>query len=790
MSRIITHSSSVLGLALALGSVPHAGCGTDRSADTQTSAVTSNPVIARTRPDGTLGYYRRGCAPSGVAGNADCTLLNLTDAQGNSLAPASRPDGSPNGLHPNEIQAAYNIATWGGLGLTVAIVDAFDNPNAEADLQVYRTQFGLGACTTENGCFRKVNQNGNASPLPRGDAGWGLEIALDLDAVSAACPSCKLLLVEANTNSMSNLLAAERTAVNLGATIVSNSWGRGEFDGEAADSINWNFPGVSALFASGDDGYNNMIYPATSQYVTAVGGTSLIASTSPRNWSETVWAGAGSGCSQFIAKPSWQHDADCANRTVADVSAVADPFTGLAVYDTYQRAGWTVVGGTSLATPVVSGIYATSGMAGAGPSLPYTVNAFYDVTSGTNGSCTDYLCKGALGYDGPTGNGSPSGTLFVHPPDPSAVVGGGVTGDFDGDGKDDVMVLYDNGNASAALWVFPGTAGQTDGSTAPYRVWFAPGPNAFDANRAKVAAGDFDGDGKTDVLALYDYGDTSAALFVFPGVASHAENASVPYKVWSVQGPNAFDVGRAKISAADFNGDGKTDLLALYDYGDTSAGLFVFPGVASHTENASLPYLIWFVPGPNAFDVRRAKVSAGDFDGDGKGDLLALYDYGSASAGLFVFPGVTSKTQNASQPYLIWNVGPGSFDVGRAKVSAGDFNGDQKADLLALYDYGNTSAGLFVFPGVASHVVNASQPSRVWHVLGPNAFDVSRAKITAGDFNHNGKKDVMALYDYGSGSAGLFVFPGTTGTTDTSSVPYRVWNPGPGSFDLRLARVP
>ncbi|HEY0991009.1 MAG TPA: FG-GAP-like repeat-containing protein [Kofleriaceae bacterium] len=730
MNTTIRHSGRILGLVFALGSIPHTGCGTELSADAQTSAVTSNPVIARTRPDGTPAYYRRECAPSGVAGNADCMLLKLTDAQGNSLAPGVRPDGSPSGLHPNELQAAYNIATWGGLGVTVAIVDAFDNPNAEADLQVYRTQFGLGACTTRNGCFRKVNQDGNASPLPPGRADWGLEIALDLDAVSAACPSCKLLLVEANTSGSSDLLAAERTAVNLGATIVSNSWGRDEFDGEASDSINWNFPGVSVLFASGDSGYTHQVYPAASQYVTAVGGTSLFTWTSARNWSETVWDGAGSGCSQFIAKPSWQHDAGCANRTVADVSAVADPLTGLAVYDTYLVGGWTVVGGTSLATPVVAGIYATSGMAGAGPSLPYTVNAFYDVTVGANGSCTDYLCNGALGYDGPTGNGSPSGTLFLHPPDPSAIVGGGVSGDFDGDGKDDVMVLYDNGNASAALWVFPGTTGQTDGSTAPYRVWFAPGPNAFDANRAKVAAGDFDGDGKTDVLALYDYGNTSAALFVFPGVASHAENASVPYKVWSVQGPNAFDVGRAKISAADFNGDGKTDLLALYDYGNTSAGLFVFPGVASHTENASLPYRIWFVPGPNAFDVRRAK------------------------------------------------------------VSAGDFNGDQKADLLALYDYGNTSAGLFVFPGVASHVENASQPSRVWHVLGPNAFDVSRTKITAGDFNHNGKKDVMALYDYGSGSAGLFVFPGTAGTTDTSSLPYRVWNPGPGSFDLRFARVP
>ncbi|HEX7841766.1 MAG TPA: FG-GAP-like repeat-containing protein [Kofleriaceae bacterium] len=748
--------------------------------------------MSQLRPDGTRGYYKHACAASATAGIASCNLVRETDAQGDNLVRAARADGTPDGLHPDEVARAYAIPTWGGLGRTVAIVDPFDNRNAEADLQVYRAQFGLPPCTTANGCFRKVNQNGNTTPLPTGNASWGVEIALDLDAVTAACPSCKILLVEANDNSLTNLEQAERTAANLGAAVITNSWGLGEFNGEAADSTAWNFPGIGVFFSTGDSGFG-VEYPAASQYVTAVGGTSLTASTTAaRGWRETAWSGAGSGCSQYIAKPSWQHDGGCSNRSVADVSAVADPFTGLAVYDTYQEAGWLVAGGTSLAAPLVAAIYASAGTGGAGPSLSYGgADAFFDVTTGSNGSCGSYLCTAGIGYDGPTGNGSPAGTLLVNPPDPTKVVGGGVTGDFDGDGKADVMVLYDNGNASAGLWVFPGTTGQGDGATAPYRVWFAPGPNAFDATRAKVSAGDFDGDGKTDVLVLYDYGGNSAGLFVFPGASGHFEGATQPYRVWFAPGPNAFDVSRAKVSAGDFNGDGKVDLLALYDYGGSSAGLFVFPGASGHFEGASQLYRVWFVPGPNAFDVSRAKVSAGDFDGDGKADLLALYDYGNSSAGLIVFPGATGRSDGSTFPSRVWFApGPNAFDVGRAKVSAGDFDGNGKADLLALYDYGNSSAGLIVFPGTTGRSDGSTFPSRVWFTPGPNAFDVSRAKVTAGDFDHNGKQDVMALYDYGSGSAGLWVFPGTTGHTDGSTSPFRVWNSGPGSFDLRLSRVP
>src|SRR5205085_8658244 len=202
-----------------------------------------------------------------------------------------------------------------------AIVDAFDDPNAEGDLAVYRSQFGLPACTTANGCFRKVDQNGGTA-YPRGDAGWAEEISLDLDMASAVCPGCKILLVEARTNSFANLAAAVDRAVALGASVVSNSYGGNEYAGEVNDQAHFNHPGVAITVSSGDNGYG-VEFPAASQYVTAVGGTTLTRDGSARGFGETVWNGAGSGCSAYITKPSWQTDAGCARRTVADVSAVA-----------------------------------------------------------------------------------------------------------------------------------------------------------------------------------------------------------------------------------------------------------------------------------------------------------------------------------------------------------------------------------------------------------------------------------------------------------------------------------
>src|SRR5438067_1688274 len=211
--------------------------------------------------------------------------------------------------------------------------------------------WGRTACTTANGCFRKVNQNGAASPLPSPDSGWASEISLDLDMVSAVCPNCHLLLVEANSSFDSDLFTAEDEAVALGAKYVSNSWGGSEWSGQSTDDAHFNHPGVVITASSGDNGVGAS-YPATSRYVTAVGGTSLSRASNTRGWTESAWSGAGSGCSAYDAKPSWQTvSTACASRAESDVSAVADPYTGVAVYDTYGNPGWQVYGGTSASAP-------------------------------------------------------------------------------------------------------------------------------------------------------------------------------------------------------------------------------------------------------------------------------------------------------------------------------------------------------------------------------------------------------------------------------------------------------
>jgi subtilase family serine protease len=334
---------------------------------------------------------------------ARCHAHVVVDGAGQPAAAAG-----PSGYGPADLQAAYSLNPSGGAGVTVGIVDAYDYPNAEADLAVYRAQFGLPPCTTANGCFKKVNQDGVQGSYPRADSGWSQEEALDIQMVSAICPNCKILLVEANSATLANLGASVNTAVRLGASAVSNSYGGSE-SASSADVQDYNHPGIAITVSSGDNGYG-VEFPASSQYVTAVGGTSL--KRSGGGFTETVWSGAGSGCSKYVAKPSWQTDTGCANRTVADVSAVADPNTGVSVYWTnHHRGGWLVFGGTSVSSPIIASVHALAGGSYA-PSDPYAhTSALHDVTSGSNGTCGgSYLCTAGAGYDGPTGLGTPNGT--------------------------------------------------------------------------------------------------------------------------------------------------------------------------------------------------------------------------------------------------------------------------------------------------------------------------------------------------------------------------------------------
>jgi len=332
-------------------------------------------------------------------GFARCVAWIRTDIPGHLATPSF----TPSGYGPSSLRTAYNLTTSGGSGATVAIVDAFNDPNAESDLTVYRSQFGLPACTTTNGCFTKV-QFGK-----RTNTGWAEEESLDVDMASAICPNCHILLVEAASNSTANLTTAEQYAT-AHAHFVSNSWSGSE--GSTSFDSSYNVAGVAITAATGDSGFNATAqWPAILPSVTGVGGTSLT-SVSPRV--ESAWSGAGSGCSKIYATPSFQSgiNTGCSKRAQADVSADADPNTGVAVYDTFHVGGWLVFGGTSVATPIIASVFAlVNNTSSNSNSYVYShKSSLNDITSGSNGSCGAPLCTSGTGWDGPTGLGTPNGT--------------------------------------------------------------------------------------------------------------------------------------------------------------------------------------------------------------------------------------------------------------------------------------------------------------------------------------------------------------------------------------------
>jgi uncharacterized repeat protein (TIGR02543 family) len=384
--------------------------------------------------------YKSVCSLPVPPGFARCHSEVVTDTVGALVVSNSLLSGS---YGPAAFRGAYGVSGTTAINRTVAIVDAYDNPTVLNDLDAYSDNYGiprLNRCNVSSGtvstpCIQKVDQNGGTS-YPAYNSGWAMEIALDVDAVHALCQNCNILLVEAASNSFADLTAADQRAFTMGANVVSNSWGGSEFSGETSYDSTYNHPGVAYVFSSGDGNYAaGTQYPAASPNVTAVGGTRLLVNSDYSYNSETVWnssakSGAGSGCSAYEAKPGFQQDTGCSKRTVADVSADADPNTGAGVYITSSGySGWYQVGGTSLAAPLVAAVFALAGGVGTtlGNSLPYA-NLNYgvnlrDVTSGNNGSCGgSYLCTATTGYDGPTGLGTPLGTsAFTNGPTNHAV---------------------------------------------------------------------------------------------------------------------------------------------------------------------------------------------------------------------------------------------------------------------------------------------------------------------------------------------------------------------------------
>jgi hypothetical protein len=361
----------------------------------------------------------RAVCPAPNIGHARCLSKVVTDRHGNPLATTG-----PRGYGPAQFHGAYALPTTGPAGQTIAIVDAYNDPTVKADLNTYNSTFGLPAfpnCGSgvTTACFQKVDQNGGTA-YPRTDSGWALEIALDVETAHQICQNCKILLVEAKTSSFANLATAVNTAARLGADAISNSYGGPELSSTNGGA--YDHPGIAITVSSGDNGYG-VESPASYNTVVAVGGTTLKVTSSNGYSSESVWSGAGSGCSSYFTARTWQTAAagwsatGCGSkRGVADVAADADPNTGAAVYDstrTNGQAGWFQVGGTSLSAPLIAAVYGLAGNASTvsyPASIPYAhVTSLHDVTTGSNGSCSTTMCKGAPGYDGPTGVGTPKG---------------------------------------------------------------------------------------------------------------------------------------------------------------------------------------------------------------------------------------------------------------------------------------------------------------------------------------------------------------------------------------------
>ena len=340
-------------------------------------------------------YHVAACTHA-LGATATCNARIVSDESGNIAVSRA----AIVGYAPADLRDAYKIKGKGARTTIVAAATAYGYTDAEADLSVYRAQWGLPVCTTANGCFKKLNQTGAAGPYPPQNLGWAQEAALDLDMASAMCPNCSIWLMEANTASFANLAATVNTAASLGAHAIANSYGGGE-SGTTTFEPSYNHPGIAITASSGDGGAGAPQFPATSPHVTAVGGTHLVPAANARGWTETGIGGGG--CSTIYAKPAWQTWPSCTRRVVVDVAAVGDPATGVAVYGPVSStaSGWMTIGGTSVGAPLIAGVYGVNGGTVTYGSDPYAhPTQLFDITSGGGAG---------PGYDPPTGMGTPKG---------------------------------------------------------------------------------------------------------------------------------------------------------------------------------------------------------------------------------------------------------------------------------------------------------------------------------------------------------------------------------------------
>jgi subtilase family serine protease len=379
-----------------------------------TAFAASRPgTIEHEEHAGRIFLHRAVCARDNRPGHMHCHAHMRVAADGSPMVSRAATSAIvPAGYGPSDLRSAYQMTATGSSTTIIAVVDAYGYPKAESDLATYRAQFGLPACTSASGCFVRINQRGGTA-LPTTDTGWAQEQALDIQIASAMCPNCRILLIEADDDSVDNLAAGVALAATRGAAAISNSYGGTEPSTRAFAKI-YRQPGIAITASAGDNGYGAE-FPASAPYTIAVGGTKLVQATSTaRGWKETVWSSTGSGCSALYPKPAWQTDTLCTKRMMNDVAVVAAPSTGVAVFGpigTGTTSGWMVFGGTSVGAPLIAAIYAAAGARPTGArSLWLRSGDLFDITSGNDGICGGtYFCSAQVGYDGPSGNGAPKG---------------------------------------------------------------------------------------------------------------------------------------------------------------------------------------------------------------------------------------------------------------------------------------------------------------------------------------------------------------------------------------------
>ncbi|MBO0512618.1 carboxypeptidase regulatory-like domain-containing protein [Streptomyces beijiangensis] len=712
------------------------------------SAAASANTDVNTKPS-----VEASCAEP-AAGEVRCFALRRTDVAGKEGVQPNA--ATPSGWGATALQGAYNLPADGGAGQTIAIVDAYDDPTAEEDLAVYRAQYGLSACTTDNGCFKKVDQRGGTD-YPAADSGWAGEISLDLDMVSAAAPYAKIVLVEADSASFEDMGASVDQAVAQGAKFVSNSYGTGydstpgsgEDPSETTEfDAHYNHPGVAVVASSGDSAYG-VSYPAASQYVTSVGGTALKQdSSSTRGWSESVWfnshGGPGSGCSVYEDRPAWQASVvtDCDKRAVSDVSAVADPLTGVSVYQTYGGGGWAVYGGTSASSPIIAGVYAAAGTPPAGTypaAYPYAAggSGLNDVVDGNNGSCTPArLCTAGTGWDGPTGLGTPNGVQAFRN-GPHGVLSGTVTSSA-------------TGAPVAGAEITAGDSQARSGADGTYSLTLTPGTYDLKVAAYGYTTATFSG------VEITDGGSVTKSLALTP-----VPNRTVSGKVtdgsghgWPLYAAVTVDgVPGAPVETDPATGAYSVDLPAGKTYtlkvtsnypGYQSATKAVTVGDSAVSANVSLPVDAWAgtAPGYTAADVGTTEPF--DSTTSAPEGWTVVNAEGTTGGWEFDDPGNRSNTTGGKGAFAIVDsdkAGSGKTQDSTLTSPSYDFSGTDLPELGYRTSYKT-------FSNQKAEVEVSSDGGTTWSTVSSHTTAVTGSKITVPLTGYAGKSDVRVRFHF------------------------------------------